>query len=69
MKDKTKFWENALEKAITIFFIVASGILVTLVVAFIIAFCGMVVDHKCQQLPISEFYSNKMCKPYWEVKK
>ena len=38
----------------------------SLITLFAVHFIGMIIDHKCQQLPISEFYSNKMCKPYWK---
>ena len=57
------------DKVFAIFIVGVVIILVGFVVAFVIALCNMVIDHKCQELPISEFYSNKMCKPYWEVEK
>ena len=57
------------EKLLNVGIILGVLFILSLITLFAVHFIGMIIDYKCQQLPVSEFYSNKMCKPYWEVEK
>ena len=42
--------------------------IITFATIFGIAIHNMIIDHKCYKLPVSEFYSTEMCKPYWKYR-
>lgn len=42
---------------------------VMIIILFLIAIKNMLIDHKCYLMEDKIFYSNKMCKKYWEDRK
>ena len=54
------------DKLLNIGIVLGISFVLGLIIFFTVHFIGMIIDHKCQELPVSEFYSNKMCKPYWK---
>lgn len=61
MKEKT---DRALETAIVltlILFCIGT-------ILFLIAFKEMMNDHRCYNLPLNEFYQDKKCEKYWNLR-
>lgn len=61
MKEKI---DKALEIAMIIVFVTVciAGII------FLIAFKEMLNDHRCYNLPLNEFYQDKKCEKYWDMR-
>ncbi len=55
---------RALEKTTIIVFIA----ICIAVIIFLIAFKEMLNDHRCYNLPLNEFYQDKKCERYWNMR-
>lgn len=58
-----------MKKLIKVFAITVLILFIVWIVALVIAIRNMIIDHKCYVMDDDTFYSNKMCKRYWEDRK
>lgn len=61
MKDK-------LDKTLEIIAIITIILYIVFVIFFIIEFKEMMNDHRCHNLPLNEFYQDKKCEKYWDMR-
>ena len=57
------------EKIETIICTIVIIFVISFAVFFIIAFKEMLNDYRCNNLPLNEFYEDKKCSRYWDIKK
>lgn len=60
--------EEKIEKVLNILAIITISLMVIFIIVFAIAFKEMLNDHRCYNLPINEFYQDKKCEKYWNLK-
>lgn len=56
------------EKVLNIIGIITIVLIILFVVFFIIEFKEMLNDHRCYNLPPNEFYQDKKCERYWDLR-
>lgn len=61
MKDK-------LDKTLEIMATITIILYIAFVIFFIIEFKEMMNDHRCYILPLNEFYQDKKCEKYWDMR-
>lgn len=61
MKDK-------LDKTLEIIAIITIILYIAFVIFFTIEFKEMMNDHRCYNLPLNEFYQDKKCEKYWDMR-
>lgn len=60
--------EEVFEKIIKITGIIASVIIIIFTIIFTCIFLEMLNDHRCYTMPLDEFYQDKRCERYWNMK-
>lgn len=56
------------DKILNIAAIITIILFISFIIFFIIAFKEMLNDHRCYNLPLNEFYQDKKCEKYWDIK-
>lgn len=57
--------EDKIEKIIGISAIIIGIVMCIGIIIFAIEFAEMLNDHRCNNLPLNEFYQDKKCERYW----
>ncbi len=57
-----------MKKILIILFTICSVLVITFIIWFILEFKEMLNDHRCYNLPLNEFYQDKKCERYWNLK-
>ena len=60
--------QEKIEKVIGILTIITIVVVAIFIIFFIIEFKEMLNDHRCYNLPLNEFYQDKKCEKYWDLK-
>lgn len=57
-----------MEKTIKIIAITILTVFIMWIIALLISFGNMIIDHKCYMMDDETFYSSKMCQKYWRYR-
>ena len=60
--------EDKFEKIITIMGIIVSIVIIFITIIFTCIFLEMLNDHRCYTMPLNEFYQDKRCEKYWDMR-
>ena len=60
--------DEKISKALEITGIITIVIVIITIILFLIAFKEMLNDHRCYNLPLNEFYQDKKCEKYWNMR-
>lgn len=60
--------KKTLEKICNVFLIFGIITIIVFIIIFIIAFKEMLNDYRCNNMPLNEFYQDKKCEKYWDLK-
>lgn len=58
--------KNKEDTIFIVFILCVLGIIFTIIGIVGYEIKQMIIDHKCYEMSDEEFYSNEMCKEYWE---
>nr|DAU50661.1 MAG TPA: hypothetical protein [Caudoviricetes sp.] len=58
-----------IDEVLEIIVTIACTFIVIAIIIFIIEFKEMLNDHRCYNLPLNEFFKDKRCERYWDMKK
>lgn len=61
--------DEKISKALEITGIITIVIVIITIILFLIAFKEMLNDHRCYNLPLNEFYQDKKCEKYWNMRR
>ena len=57
-----------MKKVINVFVGIIIVLLIVFIIWFILEVKEMLNDHRCYNLPLNEFYQDKKCERYWDLK-
>lgn len=60
--------KKTLKKICNVFLIFGIITIIVFIIIFIIAFKEMLNDYRCYNMPLNEFYQDKKCEKYWDLK-